>query len=272
MANYTLKGQQNSREVVKLLLEKFDEVTPVVKKLVELGLGTLALDGKIERLQEQRKFIGQVLQAFQSAGATPVVEPPSDASTPIKVVFSLGVINRELGRALRYPQLSAMVLENERLRIQIVGLQQQAANAQARLALMKRQRDAMVAEASWLVKTNVARAEMTAECKADTIHATFRDKVDCREQIVRTLTHYANSWSVGRVIHEEIESQLIGLRHEAALDNSEIALAHWHNLIGIPLGQFEALYESGLKPNEIAQFLHAIANAAGLTFIGVRLD
>ena len=262
---------RNFSEQLHKLLEQLGQVAQGVSTLESLGLTGLTVDDKIERAQEQRKLIGNVLEAFTQAGATPVVQPPSDAATPVKVAYSLGVLDREKGRALRYPQLTAMVLENERLRIQIVGLQQQAVNAQERLALMERQVESMFNEAQWLVQTNLAQDAISQDCTLDTIHTTMKNKVECRELIVRTLLNYTNSWSVGRIMHEEIESQLIGMRHEAALVNSEIALAHWNNLIGIPLGQLVALYESGIKPTELAHLINAIGNAAGLTFIGVRV-
>ena len=81
----------------------------------------------------------------------------------------------------------------------------------------------MFNEAQWLVQTNLAQDAISQDCTLDTIHTTMKNKVECRELIVRTLLNYTNSWSVGRIMHEEIESQLIGMRHEAALVNSEIA-------------------------------------------------
>ena len=100
----------------------------------------------------------------------------------------------------------------------------------------------------------------------------FEKKPTCREKIGRILLFYANSWSIGRLAQEEIDYILIGVRHSSALDNSEIALAQWENLISVPITQLVALHGAGIKSDEVARFLLAIVNAAGLTLIGIGVN
>jgi hypothetical protein len=80
----------------------------------------------------------------------------------------------------------------------------------------------------------------------------------CKEDALRALVYYANSWALGRVTADRIDYTLIGARHVAALDVSEVALAQWENLIGVPINGLVAYHASGLKPEDIAAFLQAL--------------
>jgi hypothetical protein len=97
-------------------------------------------------------------------------------------------------------------------------------------------------------------------------------KSDCQDDIGRSLLHYANSWSIGRLAQEEIDYLLIGNQHKQALDDSEIALAHWENLLGVPITQLVALHGAGITSEEIAKFGLGIVNFVGLTAIAANVD
>jgi hypothetical protein len=87
---------------------------------------------------------------------------------------------------------------------------------------------------------------------------------DQAEQTYNALINYSLSWKLGRVGEETADYKIIAERHQAALDDSEIALAEWDNLIGVPMSQLVALHGSGIKPETIAHLISAVGVAAAI--------
>jgi hypothetical protein len=85
---------------------------------------------------------------------------------------------------------------------------------------------------------------------------------ELREYLTRALLGYANSWTLGRVAEEEADYLFIATQHSAALDSSEIALAQWENLIGVPLAQLEAYHTSGVTSQDLGNLIQAFGFAS----------
>lgn len=73
----------------------------------------------------------------------------------------------------------------------------------------------------------------------------------------RALALYAESFSVARARQHRAELKLILSNYRDSLNRSEAALASWDALIATPLAQLKTYHASGLKPDEVAQFLQA---------------
>jgi hypothetical protein len=73
----------------------------------------------------------------------------------------------------------------------------------------------------------------------------------------RALALFSESFSVARARYESADLKLIVSDYRDSLNRSEAALASWDALIATPLAQLQAYYASGVKPEEIAQFLQA---------------
>ena len=69
-------------------------------------------------------------------------------------------------------------------------------------------------------------------------------------------------------MQDEIHYMMIGVRHEAVVDNSENALGQFENLVAVPLSQLVAYHGSGIKPEQIGNLI----SAAGLSVIGVGVN
>ncbi len=277
LKDYTdkLKASQadDIEKQVTVIGEKLDAIgksaQATTNTLKQLGFENLSKSAKIETLEAQKLLIEEVIQAFMDGGAQLQPELPEDALTKNRIAFTLGMINRELGTALKYPKLNVLVLQNEHLRLQIEGLKNQVANSKAHLNLLKKKRNAIRLELNFLAEAKSFQKNLPASCTNNALNDAFEKEPSCREGISRIMLLYANSWSIGRLSQEEIDYKILGLRHIAVLDNSENALAQWENLISIPVSQLVALHGSGITPDEIARFISALGTTAGLLLIGI---
>lgn len=83
----------------------------------------------------------------------------------------------------------------------------------------------------------------------------------------RALAYYAESFSVAEARYQTADLRLIVSDYRDVLISSDAAVASWDALIATPLAQLQAYYASGIKTEEIAQFLQAfgvIGIAAGV--------
>jgi len=90
----------------------------------------------------------------------------------------------------------------------------------------------------------------------------------CRELMVSALLRYANSWTLGRFVQEEMDYRVIGLRHLAVIDQSEVAFAQWENVLSVPIGQLVEYHSGGIRPEDVANLI----NALGLGAIGYGVN
>jgi len=243
----------------------FPSTDAATDALEENGLGDLTLVGLLRSIELKRAAIDSLLGASLDALADLDELLPEDARIEYELVSFLAGVEGELAE-LRPPRLGLLLLESERLALQEEDVRRRIDAASRRRALLEEKRVALIDEARWLARTRVALdgALSSDACPDDmAMGPAFREAgPDCARLVVEALVRYSNSWNMGRLQQEEVDYRLIALGHERVLDTSEIALAHWQNLVGIPLDRLVAWHESGIRPELIAQVVQAIGLAA----------
>ncbi len=243
----------------------------------EIGkLKPLHLDSLIGALEEAQGHVSDVLDAVITVGeeGSQALGPEIDAK--LRLVAVLPSLASELGDALKLPNVSGLLLESEHLRLQRELAKRRLANANLRLELRGRKYKAMITELGLLRESEGALLRFRKDAdgkqlcpaKGPLVEAFGDSTSECKAWIAEALLAFANSWDAGRAVQEEIDYHLIGLQHDVSLDSSEIALAQWQNLIGIPVSQLVALHGTGIKPDDIGNLVQAL----GLGAIASNVD
>lgn len=254
-------------EISKALKEAADK-TNAAKKILQGLLDAAAKRGltgvqeKITAFEEIREQISDLLPATADAVAGKKPEPGD--SEKIKLLASLTAIRAAVDGAA-YPRVSDLILESERLRIELDRLRGLIALEEERKALLDHQLTALSRE---IVALSRAKARVISEVKVPRGVLALENDAINQELAADALACIAESWSVGRTPAEEIDFLIFGIDHRVALENSSAAFAQWSNLIGVPLSQLVAYHESGIKPEDLANLI----NAAGLSAIAARVQ
>jgi hypothetical protein len=235
------------------------------------GLGAVVSDlGSVPAIAELAARRDEVL-----AGLSKTLE----GETASKVLASL----RALGAAADDPSgdapLTRMVLLEAQLRLDVEEARRRETFYDRTLVLLETQEQAYRDELLSLARVERLRRELdetgclTAATPDDPryLERLFTGNpvavAKCRERVFRLLVHYSAAWTLGRVESEQIDYRLIALHHESALDTSDIAFRRWASLLEPPVDQLVALYETGLRPENIVAVLQALgvgAIAAGV--------
>ena len=259
MPRQALPGKK-ADEISKALKEAADK-TDAAKQILQ-GLldaasdrGLTGAQEKITAVEEIRKQIAELLPV--AADAVAGTKPPPGDSEKIKLLASLTAIRAGIDGAA-YPRVSDLILESERLRIELDRLRGLIALEEERKTLLDLQLTALSREIVAL-----RRAKQRAEKARPWGVLALEQNVSRQEAAADALAYTAESWSVGRTPAEEIDFLIFGIDHRAALENSSAAFAQWSNLIGVPLSQLVAYHESGIRSEDSANLI----NAAGLSAI-----
>lgn len=222
--------------------------------------GLTGTQKKIAGLEEIREEISKLLP--DAANAFAGKKPESSDGETIKLLASLTAIRAGIDGAA-YPRVSDLILESERLRIELDRLRGLMALEEERKTLLELQLSAFSREIKALRK-----ATTVAEKAKNWDAISLEKEASKQEDGVRALAYIAESWSVGRTPAEEIDFLICGIDQRAALENSSAAFAQWSNLIGVPLSQLVAYHQSGIKSEDLA----ILVNAAGLTAISIGVN
>jgi hypothetical protein len=237
------------------------------KVLAAAGVDDLGLSGAIKKLQAEYDNLNELLDAFVTGNGQ--AQPDSLPATKVRVrlAATLPSVFKEVGEALNYPQVGVLVLEANRLRIELESVRKRRQRAQTVLDLLRLKRDATGAELGLL---RGVQTDLNGQDATKTIVSLIGDPADMlrHQRLASALLNYVNAWTVHRVAEEQADYMLIGLRHAAALDASESALAQWDNLVGEPITQLVALHGSGVKTQDLANLIQA----AGLGAIGYGVN
>ena len=219
-------------------------------------------EARLKWLETQQAHVSRLLAAAANASASGDVPPGVDDD--LQIASALPGLAAQLSAGLRYPRVSALLLQYEHLRLEAERLRTEVARTARRLALLRAKLALMDAETRTL---NGARIRLAQCSKADLEKkGTFARLPDsCRNAFTAALVGYANSWTLGRIPETKLDWAEVQLHHEASLDQSQSALAQWQNLIGVPLAALVSSYETGVKAEDIGRAL----NAAGLGWIGL---
>lgn len=247
-------------EISKALKEAADK-TDAARRILQ-GLldpasdrGLTGAQEKITAIEEIRQQIAELLSV--AADALAGKKPPPGDSEKIKLLASLTAIRAGIDGAA-YPRVSDLILESERLRIELDRLRGLIALEEERKTLFDLQLTALSRE---IVALRRAK-QRTEKARPWGVLALERE-ASKQEAAADALAYLAESWSVGRTPAEEIDFLIFGIDHRAALENSSAAFAQWTNLIGVPLSQLVAYHESGIRSEDLANLI----NAAGLSAI-----
>jgi vacuolar-type H+-ATPase subunit D/Vma8 len=274
----------NREELLKKAKQALEELQglestlqAVVGALAAAGLEDLAAAARVDALEARLGLASTVLQTFtqakgdpSSASAPNAVEGTTD-SFEVRLAAALPGLRDAVDQLLQPKRIGPLLLRYSYLQSELRAAKDRLEAAKRRRALLERRRDGITSELDLLVEANKnlgflqkKSCPRTQGFAADYAKASL----ECKSYALRALALYSNSWSVGRLEQNLAASELVGERHMAALRLSEEALDRWNVLIGLPLTQLVELYGSGIKPNEVAQLLHALG--LGAIAVGVN--
>jgi|GEM_PF-4221083 len=251
-------------DLAKLAEKSRDDLRKVKidpQRVSRAGLEDASVLATLESINEQKANIDLLLDAAATGKAS------DDADDAAAIAAILPAIAKDVTTATRYPQVSRLVLESERLRIDRDRAKQQLSRVAEEMRLLRMRRDILYQEWLALVK---AQSNL-AECKPDDFAGgkNLRNlRVECRDGLSTAVLSYAAAWTLGRIPAEKVQWTLINLDYERALDASESALMQWNNLIAVPLDALVANYGSGIKPDAIGKAISGIE--LGAIALGVQ--
>lgn len=241
-------------EISKAIKEASDKTNEIISFLDGLLNQTTKDDlsgtqKKIIALEEIREQVTEILPRVADAVAGQT--PPSGDSEKIKILESITAIRKGID-GIAYPRISDLILESERLRIELERLRGLIALEEERKIMLNLQLIALGREISSL---QYAKQRVESAKAAKT-------KAKMEALTVESFAYLAESWSNGRTPAEEFDFLIAGIDHRAALRNSTAAFEQWSNLIGIPLSQLVAYHESGIRSEDLANLISAAGFSA----------
>jgi hypothetical protein len=220
------------------LRERVDKLMlPAPNDFGGIGLSDVRLAAALRWAEIQKAAVEKVL-ATATAGAA---APPSSLDGDLQIAALLPTLAGQLRDGARYPRVSGLVMEAQRLRIEGDRYRRQLARVDEELELQR---------------AKLRRLRLEWELLSETTSQLNAGKTEV------ALQKYTESWTSGRVPLTVAEWKLIGLTHDRALDQSEAALAQWEGLVRTPLEALVASTGSGLKSAEIARLLQTLELSA----------
>jgi hypothetical protein len=233
----TLAGQLDAA------LDALGTVNAVVGKNADgLGLQDLNLEARIAQIEVQRAAL-QKLLAEVSTSESGTAEDNGDVA--MTIARSLPIFERGARNAFDPTTPTPLLLELGRLQVELESLQRRVGVAKRQIELLALQRALIEAELGDLQKA-IAVGEQVRSCGG----------VGC-VPLSNGILAFAASDTYSRVEQDVVRRQRTLLRHQAALNDSELALLGWHRLIGTAIDQLIGYHASGIKPETIAALLQA---------------
>ena len=276
-----------SFEALPSTLKEELQLGPLESALMPLGLSSIVQDlenrAVVAHLKAERTVVLGALDAIVNAGTTlaPDARPPERA---VEVVGLLATAGKAVERAQHAISVSDLQIQAEQLRLGIVAAEQRKAFFDKALALLEQDQDARIQEILYLNRAyrfipGIIGENGCLEGRAQPIREVARVfeteagvNERCRERVFKLLVAYSNAWTFGRVPQEQNFYRLIALHHEASLDQSEVALARWENVLGVPINQLAALYGTGTRPADVVSLVSSIASTVGLGIIALGVN
>jgi hypothetical protein len=243
---------------------KFDELISI-PKLDALAndniLGGLLEEGKLEQVKQNKAAIDEVIQSLKG-------NVTADSTPALKRLAAISRFEQALTADPAQP-LSALILQAEYLRLEADNIEKRISRGKEKISLLKKKRDAMVDEIMFLNEATNSLDTFEKECpKKPVLYDSFRLATpNCRFLIAQGLSGYVNAVTFGKTEQELIDYQIIELGHDAALDDSETAIAQTDTSIRVPIESLAKIYSEGIKPEDLSNLIHAL----GLSAIAVRV-
>ena len=106
------------------------------------------------------------------------------------------------------------------------------------------------------------------EDKKKDINAICSKNEEASRELYKAITAYLGTLAEQAKAVEK-DFRLIDVNHRETLAGRRAALLGWDNLVGVPIDQLDAYYQSGLKPAELADL---IIKAMGFTAIAIGVS
>lgn len=234
-------------------------------------LGDVELAGNIAKLEQQKAAVLELVNLL-AADKTDTNLVKQAAGNPV-LLFLAGFMPTFNQTIKRPPSVGNLLLKEKLFSTELEAANRQFSHANASRQLLEQKLNFMRQELEYLRLARKNSEGLMAGLNSTNINrltlpealaALAKSSPDDSQKGFNALLNYSLSWQAGRVGEELADYALIAEQHQAALDNSEIALMEWENLIGVPLSQLVALHGSGIKPETIANFINAIMVTAAV--------
>ena len=80
-----------------------------------------------------------------------------------------------------------------------------------------------------------------------------------RLAVARSISHYLDSVTAGRVNYEIADIQLNNMSYQQTVDDSQFALTAYDALISSPVTLLANYHATGISPSDVAQWLQILA-------------
>jgi len=231
----------------------------------------------VKALSEDRlKQIDAVLEGLQgnALDRTKNDDATRQAVSTLSVLPGFADSALDLAKQASAPPLGSLILTKELQQVRLAAAERQIKRAEQRVALLEQRAtgllDAVRALLDARFRLGLARDE--AKDKLDAAAAkvfTSTVPAEARAQLLRSLTAFSDSFTLGEASAEEADYRLIALDYDISLDRSEDAAKEWERLIAVPIDRLIAFYGSGIKPEALAAL---IIQAIGLGGIAVGVN
>ncbi len=263
------KDKDKEKDKAAALPNQICEALAQLKKLGDAGIKAIS--------EEQVKKIDLLLVALSGA-ATDKDEKDMPAalallSTSARFAYAL----KEYRTAGTYPALEPLLIEKRLQASRLAYATQGTELEKQRVAAAQEKAEALLQEGDLLLqayaylggiqppKEGCAKKNTAPYCMpvsrlvtGQALQADPRTGAEPAGRIAyRALALYAESFSVARARQQRAELKGILTGYRDSLNRSEAALASWDALIATPITQLQTYHASGLKPDELAQFLQA---------------
>lgn len=245
------------------------EALAQLKKLGDAGVKALS--------EEQLKKIDLLLVALSGAASEQDEKEMPAALALLSTSARFADAFKEYRTAGTYPALEPLLIEKRLLGSRLAYATQGAELERQRVAAAQEKADALLLEGDLLLqayaylggiqppKDGCAKKNAAPYClpvsRLVTEQALQGDPQTGAEPAgriaYRALALYAESYSIARARQQRAELKGILTSYRDSLNRSEAALASWDALIATPVAQLQTYHASGLKPDELAQFLQA---------------
>lgn len=263
--------------------ESLQKAIEAVQKALDL-LAKESVVGKAKALEEQIDQIDQLLAVASTGELEENALKNADEKTKNAMVVAAqlpSLVGRiiAIGSLAEAPPINALLFEKERLLALKQDADKQVMRTKARIALLERKRNAVLAEIEalanaeqylqWAVNINANNSIATNDL-LDPEPNTGSPEVaeSARRYMIMAIATYLNSFTGPRRLIHETEYRLIDVDHAEALDRSETALRLWENAVKQPVTVLAAYHGSGTRQEDIIELL----KATGLFFVGAGVN
>ncbi len=260
---YEKAVETNDPKVAQLAEELKSTIKEFEISILEIpkGFEKFGLEGKLHQLQSTDSAVNTLLDMVIANPDT--VDDNLNAETK-RLLEMVSTVDKFEGHinALKFPQVSRLLLEKEYLKAEIDGLKKEIELAQKRLDYLKEKNSLMIQEATLLGKSKQNIDALLKVSPTKSYADIIVSGSDAEKKLASfAMTYYSASWTLPRQGQEKIDYQIHHLDHLSSLHASSKALKQWNSLIKIPLNQLVEWEARGIKPEQLSGLIQALGFA-----------